>query len=271
MSRIYEKAYAKINIGLKVGNKRSDGFHNIETLMACVDLWDDIYLEDSEKTIIEGMDIPYKDNLIYKVITLLKDKYEIDRNVKVTIKKRIPLGSGLGGGSSDAAAMFRGLNKLWSLNLSIATMEELGQKIGSDVSFFITSHKSIVKGKGEVLKKVNFPLPYKILLVNLPINISTKTIYENYESKNSSKFEYSLNNWPGEALINDLESVYLKTYPEVFEIISNIKIDLQGIVNLMSGSGPTVFGLYNIDKNVNKIKKAIEQKYGFGVFELTFK
>ncbi len=271
MSKVYEKAYAKINLGLKVGIKRDDGYHNIETLMACVDLWDDISLEDSEDIVIEGMNIPFKDNLIYKVIVLLKDKYNIDKNVKIVINKKIPIGAGLGGGSSNAAATIKGLNRLWDLKLSIKTMEDLGQKIGSDVSFFITGQTSIVKGKGEILNKIDLNLPYKILLVCLPFNISTKIIYENYDYNKRSYFKYRLDKDLFKGLENDLESVYMKLYPDVYELINNVKKDLQGVVNLMSGSGPTVFALYNENKNIDAIIKVIKEKHDFLFFEVKFK
>jgi len=270
MNKIFEKAYAKINIGLKVGKKRSDGFHNIETLMARINLCDDISLENSDNIVIEGMDIPIEENLIYKVIMFFRDKYYIKRGVKVVINKVIPIGAGLGGGSSDAAAVIRGLNKLWGLNLSVKKMEEIGQEIGSDVSFFVSGKTCIVKGKGEILKKIDYVLPYKIVLVVLPYSISTKTIYENYNSNNYSSFKYKTDSVCLKNIKNDLESVYVNLYPDIFELITNIKNDLNGVLSLMSGSGPSVFALYNKDTNVDNIISFINKKYKVLTFEVVF-
>ena len=270
MNKVYEKAYAKVNLGLKVGKKRFDGYHNIETLMARIDLCDNITLKDSEDIVIEGMNITLKENLMYKVITLVKNKYNIKNNVKVEINKKIPIGAGLGGGSSNAAAIIRGLNKLWNLNLSIEMMEELGQIIGSDVPFFITGKTSHVMGRGEILNKVKLSLPYKLLLVNLAVNISTKTVYENYREKNNFNFEYNIANLNLHQLKNDLETVYKESYPEISILMNNIKHDLGGELNIMSGSGPTIFALYNKNKCINQIKQNIERKYNVFVFESFF-
>lgn len=270
MNKVFEKAYAKINLGLKVGIQRDDGFHDIETIMACINLYDDIYIEESEETIIEGMDIPYQENLMFKAIQLIKKTYRINKHVKVVINKKIPIGAGLGGGSSNAAAVLRGLNRLWQLELSGKTMEILGQEIGSDVSFFVRSKTSIVKGKGEVINPLDIKLPYKVLLVLVPYNISTKEIYENYTCVNKANFAYSDTCFLPKDLKNDLEAVYEKLYPNLNLLISNLKEDLRGDFNLMSGSGPTVFSLYEKNKDLIEIITNIKNRYQLATIETVF-
>lgn len=149
-------------------------------------------------------------------------------------------------------------------------MEILGQEIGSDVSFFVRSKTSIVKGKGEVINPLDIKLPYKVLLVLVPYNISTKEIYENYTCVNKANFAYSDTCFLPKDLKNDLEAVYEKLYPNLNLLISNLKEDLRGDFNLMSGSGPTVFSLYEKNKDLIEIITNIKNRYQLATIETVF-
>lgn len=165
---IKEKAYAKVNLGLQVCKKNSNGFHDLQMVIVPISLHDTLTFSDDKKIIIEVNNslIKTEDNLVYQVATYLKKKYKLRKGAKITIDKQIPIGAGLGGGSSDAAATIRGLTKLWNLNLSIKEAEKIGAQFGSDVPFFISTKAALIEGRGERinhlkrLKKLNMILLY---------------------------------------------------------------------------------------------------------------
>ena len=159
---IYEKAYAKMNLALKVIGKRQDGYHDLEMVMASVDLFDELSFQESDETnvIMNNDGCKLEDNLIYKAILLIKKKFSINKDVLVTVNKNIPVGGGLGGGSSDAAATIRGLNNLWDLHLKYQDMYDIAVRLGSDVPFCLTGEVAFVKGRGEIiipLKQILMP------------------------------------------------------------------------------------------------------------------
>lgn len=258
-------SYAKINFGLQVLNKRADNFHNINSLFARISLKDLIYIEESEKNEIRftnDINIPLEDNLVYKVIVAFKKKFNIADNFKITINKRIPIGGGLGGGSSNAAAILDSLAKMYKVEDDYKSLSIIAQKIGSDVPFFLKSGIAIGQSRGELLKYFRAIFPYKILIVNPNINISTPEAYKSLNRNGEMSkvldfqnlFYRGLDNpviWR-EFIINDFEKVIFNIHPELSEIKTKL-YDSGAVFALMSGSGSTMFGIY---KNTEDAKKA---------------
>lgn len=264
------KAPAKINWFLRVLGLRKDGFHEIQSLIQKVTLFDTLTFAASEDLTISGISgIPAKENLVYKTAMILKDKYGVKEGAAIHIYKKIPTGAGLGGGSSDAAAALIGLNKLWSLRLSIEELCKPGERIGSDVPFFLFGSISLVHGRGECITSRKAVKPLSLLLVKPSISVSTAWAYKELSvsretrgkrpelTKKADKVNNiehfirsieradisSITGYSG-VVSNDLESVTLKSFP----VIAGIKEKLRekgAIFALMSGSGSTVFGVFD--------------------------
>ncbi len=170
------KAHAKINIGLNIVSKRDDGFHDLETIFYPIyDLYDELIFEDSNK--FQFVDDNNFDNIIVKAVHLLEKYIKRKISIKITLKKYIPIGAGLGGGSSDAAAVLKTLNDLYELNLSENIIKEIALELGSDVPFFLKGKPAIGKSRGEDLTLVDLNVDHPILLVNPGIHVSTKDAF----------------------------------------------------------------------------------------------
>ncbi len=258
---IVEKAYAKINLVLNTLYKREDGYHEVEMLMTTLELHDIITIKKSDeiKVTTNKFFLPNNsNNLAYKAAEILKETYNIKEGAYIHIEKNIPVSAGLAGGSADAAATLRALNKLWNINVSLDVLADIGAKIGSDVPFCIYNKTAIATGRGEILNFISSPPNIKILLVKPKIGVSTKEIYDNLNldkitnhniQKMISAIENSDIDKIQENLYNSLESVTLELYPEVKEIKDNlIKYGAKGV--LMSGSGPTVYAMFIREKNL---------------------
>ena len=176
------RAYAKINLGLKVLGKRSDGYHELEMIMVNVNLYDTLKFKkaNSISVLMDKNICEMENNIVYKTAKFMKEKYSVDKGVNIFIKKRIPDGGGMGGGSSDAANTIVALNKLWGLNLTRKDMYEIAEHLGSDVPFFILNRLSVVKGRGEIVHPINKSIDSKILIALPGLRCSTKNIFENY-------------------------------------------------------------------------------------------
>jgi 4-diphosphocytidyl-2-C-methyl-D-erythritol kinase len=257
LTRVYEKAPAKINLLLDVLYKRDDGYHELETVMTMVDLADRLELEDLAEDRIElvchsGV-IPLDErNLAFQAARLLKERYQVSRGVRIVLDKHVPVAAGLAGGSSDAAAVLRGLNRLWRLGLSGQELEELGAELGSDVPFCVRGGTVIARGRGERLESVPSPPPCWVVLAKPPISVSTADVYgrlnlqEPRRHPSLARMIDALNRRSFadicRELGNVLEDVTLPLYPEIRQIKACMtKMGADGV--LMSGSGPTVFGL----------------------------
>ncbi|WP_409303632.1 4-(cytidine 5'-diphospho)-2-C-methyl-D-erythritol kinase [Peribacillus sp. SCS-155] len=264
--KLMEKAPAKINLALDVLFKRPDGYHEVEMIMTTVDLADRIELkeirEDNIKIISHNRFVPDDSrNLAYQAAALLKERYGVRKGVSITIEKNIPVAAGLAGGSSDAAAALRGLNRLWRLGLSLDELAEIGAEIGSDVSFCVYGGTAIARGRGE--KIVHLPPPPKcwVVLAKPTLGVSTADIYkrlklEGIDRPNVKKmveaiYENDLSKVCSN-LGNVLEHVTLPLYPEVANIKEQMKTFGADAV-LMSGSGPTVFGLVEHDSRMQRV------------------
>ena len=273
---IHEKAYAKVNLGLQVINKRPDSYHNLEMVMASIDYYDELYFENHSQIVVEMDKIVcgLEDNLIYKTAVLMRGKFQVEQGVYIRVKKNIKPGGGLGGGSSDAAATIRGLNKLWNLNLNTGEMESIAINIGSDVVFCLKGDPAIVRGRGEQITPLNIELDYSIVLVCPNYSMSTKEVFSNhklrqYNADMTIKLIKALElhdvDKIGNRLFNDLEDCvyelsrnkYLTTNKEIKEEI--IRCGAVGAV--MSGSGSTVIGVTKNNIEGNKVVEGLKKIY----------
>jgi 4-diphosphocytidyl-2-C-methyl-D-erythritol kinase len=262
------KAPAKINWFLIVRRKREDGFHDIETLMQCIGLYDIIHFTNSEKIeVVSDLNIPLQDNLVFKAASTLKRYASYQKGVRITLKKNIPISAGLGGGSSDAAYTLSGLNKFWDLGLTIDELMRLGLEIGSDVPFFInTDASAYVEGRGEKITPVHIRKDIIFLIVKPALDISTRWVYQNIvrltnRTVDIKLFCKALNNKDflslNEMLVNDLEEVVIKRYPIVKEIREKL-LEKGALMSAMSGSGPTVFGVFESIEEASSASKAFK-------------
>ena len=263
---LYVKAPAKINLTLDVLHKRPDGFHEVEMIMTTVDLADRIGLESREDGIIKIISadryVPDDQrNLAYQAAKLLKDTYNVQAGVSIVLEKRIPVAAGLAGGSSDAAATLKGLNRLWNLQLTADQLAEHGAKIGSDVSFCVYGGTALATGRGEKIQELPSPPNCWIILAKPSIGVSTADVYGGLKVNeiihpDTSEMIRAIKEKDYELMCatmgNALESVTLKLYPEVSTIKEQMmKFGADAV--LMSGSGPTVFGLVQHESRVNRI------------------
>jgi 4-diphosphocytidyl-2-C-methyl-D-erythritol kinase len=251
---IASKAYAKINIGLKILNKRDDGYHDIETTLTTVNLSDSITFEQTSRGISvesQGLDIPLEDNLCYRAADVFMHKHRIGKGIHIRIVKNIPIGGGLGGGSSDAACVLKGLRRLYNTKTSDEALAALGGEIGADVPFFIKGGAAYARGRGDVL--TYFKLPRMSLVIYYPgYPISTKWAYKTYDDmmltrepardkiteqeSNSKKKRVSFD------LNNDFEKVVFEKHPDLLDVKANLLGSGLFCVSL-SGSGSCLFTL----------------------------
>lgn len=244
---------AKINIGLHITSKRKDGFHNIETIFYPVELCDalEFVVSDKKDPVLETSGIPIDgkltDNLCIKAYSLLKEDFGLP-GIDIHLHKIIPIGAGLGGGSSDASFMLKSLNDFFELDLSEEELIKRAKKIGSDCAFFIRNKPCIAYEKGDKLEEINILLNlYQILLVYPKIHISTKEAYANIKPKKPEKTlseltEFPLYEWKNH-IKNDFEEGIFQLYPEM-EHIKNELYNMGAIYVSMSGSGSSIYGIF---------------------------
>ncbi|WP_127070381.1 4-(cytidine 5'-diphospho)-2-C-methyl-D-erythritol kinase [Bacillus velezensis] len=264
--RILEKAPAKINLSLDVTSKRPDGYHEVEMIMTTIDLADRIELTELPENVIRVAShnrfVPDDQrNLAYQAAKLLKERFQVKKGVSIMITKVIPVAAGLAGGSSDAAATLRGLNRLWDLKLSVEELAELGAEIGSDVSFCVYGGTALATGRGEKIRHISAPPHCWVVLAKPTIGVSTAEVYRrlnlqqvrhpDVQAMIDAIEEKSFQKVCGQ-LGNVLESVTLSLNPEVAMIKNQMKRFGADAV-LMSGSGPTVFGLVQYESKVQRI------------------
>ncbi|MFD2671549.1 4-(cytidine 5'-diphospho)-2-C-methyl-D-erythritol kinase [Marinicrinis sediminis] len=265
--KIYEKAPAKINLSLDVLHKRDDGYHEVEMIMTMVDLADRLEMEELPRDTImitsQAGYIPLDEkNLAFQAARLIKDRYDVKKGVYIHLDKQIPVAAGLAGGSSDAAATLRGLNRLWGLNIPEQELRKLGEELGSDVPFCVSGGTALASGRGEKLTYLPSPAPCWVILAKPPINVSTAEIYgalkadEIHRHPDTRQMIQSIENRDFDqmcqALGNVLEEVTLERYPQVRQLKqAMLRMGAEGV--LMSGSGPTVFGLVQKESRVTRI------------------
>lgn len=269
MTRYELKAYAKINLGLDVLGKLPNGYHEVKMIMQTVDICDVLTFEKTEAGIVISTDsgeLPTnEDNLIYKAVKLLFDKYGIMEGIRIHLQKNIPIAAGMAGGSSDAAAALKGVNEIFGLGCSVEELKKMGVQIGADVPYCIMGGTALAEGIGERLTALK-PMPNCDLLIAKPdINVSTKYVYEHLDAEYNDKHPdidgmvQAIENGNLEGIVermgNVLESVTISAHP----IISTIKERMRKLGaagSMMSGSGPTVFGIFT---DGEKAQRAFQQ------------
>ncbi len=259
---------AKINLFLQVTGKRSDGYHELFSLMCCISLYDTISLQfDTDEIKIESLhpDMPLDaGNLVYQAADLFFQTLKIKAGVRIGIDKQIPIAAGLGGGSSNAASVLRGLNHYYGYPLSQDRIMTLGLKLGADVPFLLYQKPALASGIGEILKAYTAWLPDTVVIVYPGFSVSTAAVFQNLNLRltkckkvitkptlKKSGYQIPLH------LCNDLEAVTESQYPEIKSVKEQL-ILLGALGSLMSGSGPTVFGLFSDQKSAGNAVRAIE-------------
>ena len=257
MIEIWEKAYGKINLAIDILRKREDGYHEVDMIMQSVQLYDTVHLQRKDKGGIfldTNLSFLPKDsrNLAYRAAQLMMDTYDLPPHIGIYIKKMIPVAAGMAGGSSNAAAVIRGMNRLYQLNRPLEELQVLGKKLGADVPFCLAQGCYRAQGIGEILSPVPSLPSVDILLVKPKISVSTKEVYENLilEERKADKVKALIQGLEkgdieeiGPYMINGLEKVTMAWHPEIGEIKEKM-LQLGARWAMMSGSGPTVFGIY---------------------------
>lgn len=273
MDQIIRKAYAKINLGLDVIRRRPDGYHEVKMIMQTVGIYDVLTFRKSKGGISISLDkeeLPAgRENLIYKAADLIMKEYGIREGVSVFLEKNIPIAAGMAGGSTDAAAVFHGMNELFDLSMNLEDMKKLGVKIGADVPYCILGGTALAEGIGEILTPLPAPPAAYLLIAKPDINVSTKFVYENLHA-DTLKYHPDIDGMAAalkqgelkgvtDRMGNVLETVTVREYP----VISRIKEEMQkgGAENsLMSGSGPTVFGIYKEKERAEEVLEEISRQ-----------
>ncbi len=269
MEEVVIEAYGKINLALDVLYPRDDGYHEIDTIMQQIDLKDTLILRniDEDKVIIESncKDIPLDEtNLVYKAWEKIVKEANLKRGIHITIHKNIPVAAGLAGGSTNAAAVLKGLNILWDLNLSQKRLMEIGMEIGADVPFCILGGTAHAKGIGEKLTRIKSFSNKLILLANIGKEVSTADVYDRLDLQNRQDripidklVEYIEEDMVIELsqnIANVMESVVIEDYPIIAEIKEHM-MRHGALGSLMSGSGPTVFGIFDDEEKLLRCKE----------------
>ncbi|WP_303137570.1 4-(cytidine 5'-diphospho)-2-C-methyl-D-erythritol kinase [uncultured Eubacterium sp.] len=277
MDKIELKAYGKINIGLDVIRKREDGYHDLDMIMQTVGVYDDVIIsrEDGTQTyeieVSTDADILPNDkgNLAFMAAKVLMEAYDIKSKVKIHINKRIPIAGGMAGGSADCAAVLRGVNKLFQLGLTDEQLQEYGVKLGADVPYCIVGGTKRAQGIGEIL--IDLPTPPKcyVIIAKPDAFVSTKFVYshirpvqiENHPDIDGIIESIKAGDLYGmcEKIANVMEDVTIPEYPIIQKVKDILKSN--GAVNaLMSGSGPTVFGIYDDEEKAKQSMDALSGK-----------
>ncbi len=269
---IYENAPAKINLTLDTLYKRDDGYHEVEMIMTTVDLNDRLSFEKrKDQRIVLKIEHTYVPNdhrnLAYKAAKLMMDRYDISQGVTITLDKAIPIAAGLAGGSSDAAATFRGMNRLFNLNLSLETLSSLAAEIGSDISFCVYGKTALCKGRGEQLTHLPKPPASWVVLAKPDISVSTADVYgaltlddqaddiptqQCIKAIETGDYQLLTN-----SLGNDLEKVTTEMHP-VIKTLKETMLKGGADAALMSGSGPTVYGLMSKERQAKSVVNALK-------------
>ena len=264
MKSININSYAKVNIGLKILNKRSDGYHNISTVFQEIDLFDSITISKSDGPLKFSSNVEWlqndQNNLCVIAYNYIKNLYKIG-GANIVLKKNISRGSGLGSGSSNAAATMKGLREIYNLEVADSELIKIGSKIGADVPFFINGSTQVGEGIGDKLTSISSSMDAQYLIVTPDIPIDTKWAYSQYKNNldNCSSPTKFSDSFRGKTINldtlkffeNDFESVVFPTYPEIGAIKDKL-IALGAKFASLSGSGSTVYGIFDDDANIDK-------------------
>lgn len=268
------KAYAKINLGLDVLRRLENRYHEVKMVMQTVGIYDELTLTRTEAGITVTTDkeeLPTDDNnLIYKAARIMMEEYHLEGGIHIHLKKNIPIAAGMAGGSTDAAATFKGINRLYDLDCTLEELMKLGVRVGADVPYCVLGGTALAEGIGEKLTSLN-PAPDCYVLVAKPdISVSTKYVYEHLDAEGIREhpdidgmvdaiWEESLQGIL-DRMGNVLEHVTVKKYP-VISVLKNRMRDLGALNSLMSGSGPTVFGIFVNERLAREAFEQMKKEY----------
>lgn len=274
MKRITLKAYAKINWALDVLGKRPDGYHEVRMVMQSIDLWDVISIAEKEKGIsvtCSTGDIPVDEtNTAYKAAALIKERFGIEKGIAIELEKHIPVAAGMAGGSADAAAVLVGLNRMWGLNLKDRDIMALAGPVGSDVPFCVAGGTALAEGRGEQITALSPAEGIWLVLITPEQHISTAEVYGRLDLSSISvrpdiaSMVDSLRHRDLEGIARNMRNVLEEVTAELCPLIGIIKRDIfgQGAIGCcMSGSGPTVYGLFGDEGSAKRAYDALKQKY----------
>ncbi len=269
------RAFAKINLGLDVVRKREDGYHEVKMIMQTIQMYDLIKIEKCQESGIHlTTNLPYvpvdERNLVYRAAKLLMDEFQIQQGVTMDLKKFIPVSAGMAGGSSDAAATMVGINHLFELNLSTEELMKRGVTIGADVPYCIMRGTALAEGIGEILTPLP-AIPFCYILIGKPgVNVSTKTAYENLNLAGIKKHpriddmveaicRQDLKGM-AELMENVFEPGIIREYP-VIQKIKDRMLEHGAMNAMMSGSGPTVFGVFNDRRKMERAADSLKESH----------
>jgi len=262
------KSPAKVNLRLEILKRREDGYHDIRTIFQKISLYDTLSLSlKKEKGIsitTDHPDLPVgKGNLIYQAVQMILKKSEYQGGLTVNIRKQIPMGAGLGGGSSNAATILKALNQLLEVGLSAKALMKMGLHLGADVPFFFSGGAAMATGIGERLKKIDLPELWYVL-INPKFEVSTRWAYQNFVLT-KRHFHFNLQKFAktpegvSRLLWNDLEGGVSKKYPQI-QAMKKMLLSAGALGALMTGSGPTVFGVFSVKEDAEKAYEKLNQK-----------
>jgi len=265
-----QKSYAKINLFLKLTGKRPDGYHELESLFAFLDLADSLEVNLNEKFdfIIDGEfagEVSVEQNIITKILDFFVDNFQVSRNLKIHLTKNIPVGAGLGGGSSNGAYFMKALNNIFSLGLTKEELQKISLKFGSDTAFFFEDRASIVKGRGDLIENYNNFDEISALLINPKINLSTKEVFAKFDDHFSEKTSTQnllekdvfdlINNFS-----NDLTNPAIAILSAIENILSQLK-NQQAKIAKMSGSGASCFAIFDDQNQLNLAEQNLRKLF----------
>ncbi len=273
------EANAKINLTLDILGKRPDGFHEVAMVMQTIGLHDTLVMEKTERDIELSINVPWlkadEKNLAWRAAELIRQEYGLEGGVRIELTKRIPVAAGLAGGSADAAAVLKGMNDLYGLQLDEEKLCELGARLGSDIPFCIMGGTMLATGRGEVLTRLSDMPETWVVLAKPRISVSTAWAYQNYDEQgadchpDNEAIKQAIDRGNRKAvaglLCNVLESVTIKKYDVIAEY-KQMMLDKGAMASMMSGSGPTVFGLAKNREQAESIADVLRQETNADVF-----
>ncbi|MFQ9514567.1 MAG: 4-(cytidine 5'-diphospho)-2-C-methyl-D-erythritol kinase [Eubacterium sp.] len=275
MERIQLKAYGKINLGLDVIRKRADGYHDLAMIMQTVGVYDDIIISKTDKpgeikvetdkmTLSNG-----KDNLAYMAAKILLEEFRIRQGINIHINKRIPIAGGMAGGSADCAATLKGINAMFNLKLDKKELMERGVKLGADVPYCILGGTAVAKGIGDILMPLPKAPECHVIIAKPPVSVSTAYVYghirpdeitEHPDIEGMAKAILDQDLYKMASLLyNVMEDVTVPEYPVIQEI-KDILLEEGALNSIMSGSGPTVFGIFDRLEKAQNAEKVLNEK-----------
>lgn len=282
MDQIRLKPLAKINLGLNVVGLREDGYHEVRMVMQNLKLHDDLLMQKQPEGVTMKTNLRYlpcnQDNLVVKAVELLRKDFQITTGVNINLRKVIPVAGGMAGGSSDAASALYGMNRLFDLDLSQEQLMAYGLKLGADVPFCVMRGTALSEGIGEILTPLPSPPSCGVLIVKPKVGVSTKAVYEAFDALENPEHPdidalisgLQQGDWEEimKGMGNSLESVTIPMHP----VIEDIKKEMMAngaMISLMSGSGPTVFGLFEDSKDAQRAEKLFKGMQGVGQVYVT--